>query len=138
MKKKLFYVGIFVTMILGFTACGEKKEKQNEKVSKDIVKEKIISYTETYDKEVKENNEIHISIVAPDFAVIGSLCKDNEELDEEQLCQLLEDNKDSTKVYEFTVEAENKIEEKFLDMVSYDLLIGAMRNVSMEDNEVRE
>lgn len=112
--------------------------------SKETFDDLLNSYVSNY-KMLEENDDgtTTIEITAPDFEeIIKILSKtDNiENVDSELLLKTIKDHPDCQKNYKIFVEKNNiqEIEKKFLQQVSYELIVSAMERIDLNKGEGAE
>lgn len=131
LKSNLLVAGVMCLLCL--SACGiEEKSESNGEV-KNFCKQ----YASEYTVIESENEKCIVSVEAPDFQRIVEILLEEgkEDISAEALEETIEKNSDCKKEYIVSVESEEKnvIEEAFLEQVSYELMVAAIKDVEYEE-----
>lgn len=129
-KKKLIVILLGCFILSLFSSC-KTNEKEDES---DVMKNYCEDFTNNYEIEEKGDGTIKVKVVAPDFKSIAELILEktnNTDFSVNDIKKTADENPELVKGYEFLVTREDKseINKAFLDKVSEELIIEAIKNV---------
>lgn len=132
MKKRLL---LFVCLIsANIMACSSNTESKKEAAVAEFCKEYVTEYDVI---EAQDNGEVLISVEAPDFEKIAKMMLEegNEEVDIDVIKDMIEEYPEYRKEYMFSVanEETSVIEEEFLQHISYELMVTAIKEIKYEE-----
>lgn len=132
---KITLMLVVCLIIIMFSACSNANENTNNNKIYDCCKEYAKDYVivETADEE-----KTTVKVNAPDFNEIIKIMSEDTNIDELNsidLEKIINENPECTKEYVFSVDSidDDEIEKKFLDQVSYELMIYAIENIECTD-----
>lgn len=131
LKKKFLIIG--VVCLLCLSACGTEEKSESNGEVKNFCKQ----YASEYTVIESESDKCVVSVEAPDFQKIVEIMLEEgkEDISAETLEETIEKNSDCKKEYIVSVESEEMdvIEEAFLEQVSYELMVAAIKDVEYEE-----
>ena len=150
MKKRIYLFGIAVGSIL-VVLCGcsnstNQDNEQSQSTNTSLTSQQSIDVSNIYQgycKDYKQNDVSEgkqITVTAPDFEKIMQSIYDNgtpSNIDSTALESKIKEYPEMTKDYTFIVENDNQeqIEKQFYDMVMYDIIMTAYKNIDYSIEE---